>query len=466
MNRYTPLVWFRLLRTEMKATIRLSIPIVIGQLGIILMGVIDTLMLGRVSTTAIAASGASNNVFFLVTILGIGALAVVSPLVASADERKDKATCHLLLRSSLWMSIGLGVVLMLIQVVLTYYFEIFRQEAVVTTAAKTYLFWINFSIIPMMVFLGCKQFTDGVSATKVGMIVTWVGFAVNVVANGLLIFGHVKGAPNGLEGAGLGTLIARVVMMLLLLLYLIRHSTFKVYLQAIYTRATLLPRIKQLLKMGTSTAFAYFFESAAFATAGLLIGGFFGKEPQAAHQIAISVASITYMVISGLGVAGAIRVGQGFGTMNYAKLLKAGTTALAIGGVLMLVFCLLLISFPSFLVTLFLDFSQPNKTEVITIATTLMILAGFFQLSDGIQAVALGILRGIGDVRIPMIITFTAYWILGIPMGLLLGVVFEWGVVGIWWGLTAGLTFSALFLTLRFYKMVAKMRREATLALK
>ena len=449
----------RLYKPEIKANLSLSIPIIVGQLGIILMGVIDTLMIGRVGTTATAAAGASNNVFFLITILGIGAATVISPLVATAFQQKNLAECHLLLRVALTLGIVIGLLLTGIMWVLTAYFEIFRQEPQVSAEAQAYLAYVNFSIVPMLIFLAFKQFADGLSATAIGMRVTWIGFFTNTFANWLLIFGNWGFPALGLEGAGVGTLIARIVMMLCMAAYVMRLPRFREILQSIYPKQLFAPRATSVLTLGMSSSFAYFFESAAFASSCLLIGAYFGEAPQAAHQIVIAIASVTYMVISGIGTAGSIRVGQGLGRSSKGHILKAGTASLLLGGSLIVFFCILFIAFPYYFVAAFI-----NEPKVIAIAVGLMIVAGIFQVSDGIQAVALGILRGVSDVRIPMYITFFAYWVIGIPVGAILGIYLQLEALGVWIGLACGLTVSAVLLTKRFYQIVGRMFPETRLS--
>jgi multidrug resistance protein, MATE family len=232
--------------------------------------------------------------------------------------------------------------------------------------------------------------------------------------------------------------------------------------QALPQHDRLFPLVKKLFRLGLPGGFQFFFEVAAFSGAAVIIG-WLGKYPLAAHQVAINLASVTYMMASGFSAAGAIRVGEAVGMGSRQRVLQAGTVALAMSGGFMALCCLIFLSINQELVALYI-----NDPRVASIASSLVIIAGFFQLSDGIQVVGLGILRGIADVNIPTVITLFAYWIIGLPVGYLLGFSLGMNVQGIWIGLLIGLTVSAILLTVRFYRLSTSLsfssRSEASVA--
>jgi MATE family multidrug resistance protein len=417
------------------------------------MGVADTVMVGKLGAANLGAAGIANSVFFVIAVIGMGTLSVVAPQVATAKESRDPYQCSRLLRSSLWLGVIMGGILGGILFLLQEHFEIFRQKPEIDTLAKEYLFIIGISIVPMLLFMAAKQFTDGLSYTRVAMYVTVFGLFANVLLNWLFIFGNWGLPAWGLNGAGWATLLSRCLMALMMIGYVWRSSLFKTYIRPLPRHDRLLPLIRKLFRLGLPGGFQLFFEVAAFSGAAVIIG-WLGKYPLAAHQVAINLASVTYMMASGFSAAGAIRVGEAVGFGSRQRVLQAGTVALILSGGFMAVCCLTFLSANEFLVSLYI-----NDSIVTPIATSLIIIAGFFQLSDGIQVVGLGILRGIADVNVPTLITLFAYWVIGLPVGYLLAFHFDMNVQGIWIGLLIGLSISAVLLTVRFYRLSSSAAR-------
>jgi len=438
---------FRLYRSDVRSTLRLSYPIIIGQLGIVLMGVADTVMVGKLGAANLGASGIANSIFFVIAVIGMGTLSVVAPQVATAKESSDPYQCSRLLRSGLWLGVMMSVFLGAILLLLQQSFEIFRQKPEIDVLAKEYLLIISLSILPLLLFMAAKQFSDGLSYTKAAMNVTVMGLVLNVLLNWLFISGNWGFPAWGLKGAGIATLISRILMALMMMGYVRWSPLLKVHRRPLPAHDRLRPLVTKLLRLGLPGGFQLFFEVAAFSGAAVVIG-WLGKYPLAAHQVAINLASVTYMMASGFSAAGSIRVGEALGLGSRQRVLQAGTVALVLAGLFMAVCCLIFLSAGEWLVALYI--SDPL---VIPIATSLVIIAGFFQLSDGIQVVGLGILRGIADVNVPTLITLFAYWVIGLPVGYLLAFHYAMNVQGIWIGLLIGLTISAILLTLRFYRL-------------
>ena len=299
-------------------------------------------------------------------------------------------------------------------------------------------------------FNALRQLSDGLSKTRLAMVVTLSALLLNILLNWVLING-IWGFPRlELLGAGIATLISRIYMMAALWFFIKNDNYFKDYLLPVKENFNRL--VKQILKIGLPSGMQGFFEVAIFAGAVVIIG-WYGKYQQAAHQIAINMCSVTYMMVTGVAAAGGIRVGHFWGLKDRHMIILSGSTALAIGAAFMAFCAAVFFLFNNYLVQLY-----TTDTQVVPVAITLLIIGGFFQMSDGIQATALGILRGIADVNVPTGITLFAYWGVGLPIGIILGEWYGLKAAGVWIGLTAGLTASALLLCWRFYAMVKKIK--------
>lgn len=439
---------------EVKKTVSLAIPIIVAQLGSILMGVTDNIMVGHyLGKIGLGVAGIANSIAYVIASIGIGGLAVVAPLISKAKAERNIAEINRLFRAGLWAAFWFGLILGLIGFICVYFFEIFQQSAEINQKAPHFMSIILVSNVFMFVFAASKQLSDGLSRTYVAMMITILGLIINLILNILLINGYLGFPAMGLNGSATSTLITRILMVIAMLAYLFRAKTFKKYLQQKYKSLPVSDLVKQIFKIGVPSGLQFFFEIAAFSLAVIMMG-WLGENQLAAHQIAINVASTTYMMASGLGVAGGIRVGEGRGLKNIQKIKMSGNVALIIVGAFMTLMMILMIILKRFLIGLYI-----SDAEVIEIAVRLMLIAAVFQLSDGIQVVALGILRGISDVNIPTWITMFAYWVVALPLGYFLGFPLKQDAIGIWIGLWAGLTMSAVLLTARFYYLVRKMKK-------
>lgn len=435
---------------DIKETLLLGYPIIIAQLGIVLMGVADTIQVGEIGAAPLAASGIANSTFFLVIIIGIGILSIISPLLATAKSQDENEQCSLLLTNALRVSVWIALLTILVLFFLTFNFNWFNQKPEVEVLAIPYLYIITISALPMMLFIAARNFTDGLSYTKISMWITFIGVFLNVFLNWVLIHGKLGLPALGLNGAGYATLLTRIFMTVAILYYIFQTKVFEAYLVNFSIRNYHSAITTKILQLGIPAGMQYFFEMAAFVGAAMM-AGWIGVHQLAAHQIAINLSAITYMMASGLASAGAIRVGDAQGENSREKTLRAGTSAFVLATLLMTVACLVFIFLNYFLVGLYI-----SDVKVVEIAVILLIIAGFFQLSDGIQCVALGALRGLQDVNIPTFITLFAYWVVGIPFGYFLSFYLQMNVYGIWIGLSVGLTVSAVLLTTRFYWLAGK----------
>lgn len=432
---------------HIRETIHLSMPVVIGQLGNILMGVIDNLMIGDLGYNYLSAASFANGVFFIIIVFGMGITFAISPLVAEADAQGDTEMSESYLRQSIWIAIGSSAILGLLIYGSSFLFPYMNQPEEDVVLAQPYMEILSFSFMPMMLFLVFKQFADGLSVTIAAMQITLLGLVFNTFANWLLIYGNWGFPTLELNGAGYATLGSRIFMMVLMILYVAKSKRFEQYHPFRNLFSWHIPTIRKIIAIGLPSGLQFFFEVGAFAGAAIMVG-WIGAPERAAHQIVISLAATTYMFSSGIAAGTSIRVGNALGRKDMLNVERAGYTGIFLSAVFMLTMALVFVIGKNFFPSFFID-----DPYVLEIAATLMLIGAFFQLFDGVQVVALGALRGIQDVRIPTIITFIAYWVIALPVGYSLAFVFDMGVNGLWYSFVVGLGFAAIFLVWRFWKM-------------
>ncbi len=440
-------------RNEAKTMLHIGMPIVIGQLGLVAMGVADTIQVGMIAekgAVCVAAAGVANSLFFTIAIIGLIALGVVAPMISKARSENNSLKINSLYQSTLRVALFLSAVISLIICAVAYFLDIFEQDPEVTALAKPYAYIVAVSVLPMFLFLALRQLSDGFGRTRLAMIVTISALLLNIVLNHIFINGFWFIPRLELLGAGVATLLSRIYMVLAMWFAVHRNKEFAPFLKQKATETGNL--IRHILKIGLPAGLQGFFEVAVFAGAVLIIG-WSGKYQQAAHLIAINLCSVTYMMVTGLAAAGGIRVGHFWGLHEREGMRVAGNTALGLSGGFMLLCAILFIIFNKWFIGLYTD-----DANVVPIAVQLLIIGGFFQISDGLQATALGLLRGVSDVNLPTFITLFSYWIVGLPIGYFLSEYYGLKASGVWIGLTAGLTASALLLNWRFYRLVRRIK--------
>lgn len=435
---------FLTIRKEVLQTISLAYPVIIGQLGIIMMGVVDSIMVGKLGPVPLAAASLGNSLIFIILIIGIGCSIVISPLIAILVGSKRYSECGVYFRQSLLVNVVLSFIMLAIILIGVNFINHLDQPPEVVNLAIIYMTIVGFSAIPLMIFQTYKQFIEGLSVMKPAMIISIVANIINAFVNWVLIFGELGFPKLGLAGAAWATFASRIFMALVLMVYVMYNKKYKQFDVSFHFRGVNFPIIKKILRLGLPSGFQYFFEVGAFSFAVIMIG-WIGANQLAAHQIAINLASISFMGVLGISQAASIRVGNAMGERNIQNIRKAGFTAIVLGASIMSLSGIIFIVFNQFLPTLYI-----SDKEVISIASRLIIIAALFQLSDGTQAVGIGVLRGLMDIKGPTIITFIAYWVISLPVGYLLGFTFNLGVDGVWIGLLIGLTVSAVLLTFRF----------------
>lgn len=425
----------------------LSSPIMLGQLGIVLMGVFDVAMLGGYNTDHQAAVAVSNGVFLLFFLFGMGVLFSLAPLIAIAVGKKRPDEGYTIFKSGIVVSLILAAAMIGFSYLIAENFHYLKQDKNVEVLAIQYLKIVAWSVLPMFLFVVGRQFTDGLSKTWIAMVITIIALPINVFFNWLLISGNWGMPEMGAEGAAISTFIARGFMAVVMMAYILfagKMKKFRVKGQSPFTY------VRQVFVMGIPIGFQFFFEVGVFTVANIFAGNL-GAVPLAAHNVALSIASITFMVASGLSAGGSIMIGNAYGENNWPKMKRVGKVFLGAISAFMLICALLFVLFNYFFSSAFSD-----DVQVVELAAILLLYAAFFQLSDGIQVVSLGLLRGMKDVLFPSVVTFIAYWIIGIPVCYFGAFYFGLGTEGIWIGLSVGLTISAIILSVRFFKLVQK----------
>lgn len=429
-----------------KENLHLALPIVGSQVGHTLVHMADSIIVGHFTdTTQLAAVSLVNSIFILILVIGLGISYGLTPLIAQENGRQNYEECGRLLSNSLIINVLIGIVLyFLVHFGVLLVIDHLDQTPAVVSYAKPYLGLLSVSIIPLLIFQTFKQFAEGLGFTKQAMFVSIWGNALNITLGIIFVKGMFGIKPMGVSGVGWSTLIDRLLMATVMCIYVLRSKHFKKYLT--HFRITFIDKVRaiKIIKIGAPVAMQYSFEISAFSGAAVLIGTI-GATEQAAHQIAISLAAMTYMMASGVASAATIKTGTNFGKKNFDDLRKSAIASYHV--ILLFMTCSAIIFV---LAHNFMPFIYTEDLSVVAIAAQLLIIAGFFQLFDGTQVVGLGVLRGLGDVNIPTFITFLAYWVVGIPVGYLLGFKFHLGVNGIWYGLTFGLLTASILLFLRF----------------
>ena len=437
--------------SEVNKTITLAIPIIMGELAQMSLHLIDTAMVGNIGYKQLAAASLVMTAANIPFVIGIGMTISVSQLVSMANGRRD----HQLISHYLFNGFILCMVFALvISGALVFGRNILKhldQDPQVVELALPFMTLVGLSVIPMLLFMTLKQFTDGLEYTKTAMMLSIASMPVNIFLNWLLIYGNWGFPRLELVGAGYATLITRTLIFVVLGLIILKHQTFSRFVAVRQRQWKFnLKTMRELLRIGIPSSLQLGVEISAFAVSGIIIGTI-GAVSQAAHQIALSCAAFTFMVSMGLSQAGSIRVSNAYGRGEWNKISEIGKTtlftALLYGG-----FCA--ICFVIFRWQLPLIFN--GNPEVVQMSALLLLFAAVFQISDATQASGAGMLRGIKDVKLPTLLITLAYWVIGLPIGWLFAFHYKMGAAGMWLGLIIGLTLSSVFLSVRFLNMVKK----------
>ncbi|MCE2894591.1 MAG: MATE family efflux transporter [Flammeovirgaceae bacterium] len=435
-----------------KEGLHLAYPVMLSQLGHVTMGVADNIMVGNLGAANLAGAGLANVAFNFLLLFGIGVSYAITPLVSTADGERDDTKIASILKHGLLINLCNSLILVVIVLIGMNVLYHINQPPEVVVLSIPYLSIITFSLIPILVFQTFRQFTEGLSLTRIAMIIVITANVVNIGLNYLLIYGHGGFPALGLNGAGYATLTSRILMAVVFAGYVYLAPRFKKFRNGFsignYSKALL----NKMLHIGIPAGMQFIFEVAAFDFS-LVMMGWLGTQALAAHQIAINLATISYMTTSGLAAAATIRVSHFLGKKDFSNLRQSAYSLLGVALLIMTAWAIFFIVGRNFLPLLYV-----HDAEVIAIAGPLLVIAGLFQLSDGAQVVCIGALRGLQDVKIPSLLIFISYWIIGLPLGYLLAFVLGWGAIGIWLGLLLGLTLTATAMFLRFKKLAGSLK--------
>ena len=444
---------FAALIKEFSYNWKLAAPVIMGMLGHTFVGLVDNIMVGQLGSAELAAVSLGNSFFFVAMSLGIGFSTAITPLVAEADSEGDFKKGKSAFKHGLFLCIVLSLVLFGLILLAKPLMYFMKQPEEVVALTMPYLDVIAVSLIPLIIFQGFKQFSDGLSLTKHAMYATIVANAINIALNYLLIFGKFGFPKMGIVGAGVGTLVSRVSMIVIIWILLKNTKEARAFVTNIKLFILNRGMLKKILNLGLPSAMQMFFEVAIF-TSAIWLSGLLGKNAQAANQIALNLSSMTFMIAMGLSVTAMIRVGNQKGLKNYLELQRIAKSIFLMGLMFASIFALLFLIFHDVFPALYLDLEDVNNyldnQEVVAIASKLLVIAALFQISDSTQVVFLGALRGLQDVKIPTLLTFVSYWMIGFPTSYFLGKDTAYGSTGIWIGLLVGLATASIFLYLRF----------------
>lgn len=421
--------------------VRLAVPVVVVQVGLMFMGVVDTLMVGRLSAADLAAVSLGNLYFFLFVVFGMGVLLSLDPVVSQAVGAEDDEAVARGIQRGLILAVGLSILtiagLLPAHPVLT----ALRQPDDVVPLAAGYARAVIAGVFPFLAFVVFRQTLQAMGRLKAIVVAVVAANLMNVLLNWTLVMGNLGAPRMGAVGTGWASSISRWT--LLLILILLARRTLVPLLRPFRPGVRELAPLLRMLRLGTPIGFQLMLEYGAFAFTGILVG-LLGTVPMAAHQIAINLASLTFMVPLGVGQATAVLVGRAVGRGNPEGARRAASAGLVAGGAFMAASAAAFLLVPYGLARLY-----TTEGVVLALAATLIPIAGIFQVSDGLQVVAAGVLRGVGDTRVPAVANAAGFWLLGIPVGLLLGFKSGMGAVGLWWGLAVGLGAVAVFMVVR-----------------
>lgn len=432
---------FTLFNTEFRALMELALPVAVVQVGLMGMGVIDSIMVGHVSASALAAVALGNIYFFNVIVFAMGTLFALDPIVAQAVGARDDPAVTRGIQRGLALSLALSVLSALLMAPAAHVITLARQPAEIVPDAAAYVHISIAGVLPFLAFVVLRQSLQAMNRLAPIVITIFAANVLNAGLNWVFIYGHLGSPALGVEGSAIATVVSRWIMFAGLLALAwpalhphvssLRHDTLR-------TRP-----LMRMLALAVPIGFQQVLEVGAFGSIGLLMG-LFGTAQVAAHQIAIQLASLTFMVPVGISTAAAVRVGHAIGARDSDRARSAARVAFLCGVAFMSLAALTFLTVPGWLARLF-----TGDAAVIGIASLLIPVAGVFQVFDGIQAVAAGVLRGIGDTRAPLAAMLVGYWLIGLPVSLYLGFRTGAGPIGLWWGFVAGLSSVALFLSLR-----------------
>ncbi|BBE20874.1 hypothetical protein AQPE_5069 [Aquipluma nitroreducens] len=433
-----------------RKNLTLAIPVIFSQLGQVTVNLADNMMVGHVGTTELAAASFAINIFHIGMLFGLGLTLGLTPLVGQSFSARNKRNTASWFKNGVLVYFAASIVLSIFMSVLVLFMNRMGQsDEVVQKAIPYYLIQVS-SLVPLMLFFSVKQFFEGIGNTKIAMVITIGANLLNIGLNYVLIYGEMGFPALGLNGAGYATLISRIIMPIVFVLIILKQKDFKGYLtDALHSGFEKL-KIRRIISIGLPIGLQMVIEILAFSLGAIMLG-WISKESLAGHQVAISMAAMTYMISFGLASGTTIRVSHAFGEHDLKEVKHAVFASLHMVIVFMSLMGILFVLLRNQVPLLF-----TSDPAVIKVAAGLLIVGAFFQIFDGIQVVLLGALRGIADVRIPMFMAFFSYIVVSLPISYLLAFVFNFGYSGVWIGFIFGLSTAAILFGLRLRNQIRK----------
>lgn len=443
------------IRTEIKESLRLTIPLASAQVAQAATGFVDTVMMGWLGQETIAAGGLAATTFTTLLVTTTGVVVGLSPLVAEAYGSGYNKRIQQLTRQGIWLSLLVAIPVMLLLGHIDYLMRHLGQAATTVTLAKTYLDVMLWGFFPALMFAMLKSVVSSLSQTRPVIVIVVVGTAFNAIANYILGFGKLGFTALGLKGIALASALSQWLMLLLLIIYILKHSQLRSY-QLFANLHQLEPKIlREILWIGVPIAISFAFEVGLFTVTTYLMG-VLGTDVLAAHQIVFQTIALIFMVPLGMSFATTIRVGQWNGQQNSKGVRRAAYISIWLGAMFMTIMAIALLAFPRQVIALYLDVENPENARVISLATSMLTIAALSQILDGVQTTAAGALRGLKDTRVPMLLSFLAFWGVGLTSGYLLGFQLGFSGVGLWLGQLLGVAVSAGVFVWRFRRLMSE----------
>lgn len=443
------------IQTEIKESLRLTIPLASAQVAQAATGFVDTVMMGWLGQETIAAGGLAATTFTTLLVTTTGVVVGLSPLIAEAYGSGYKKRIQQLTRQGIWLSLLVAIPVMLLLGHIDYLMRHLGQAATTVTLAKTYLDVILWGFFPALMFAMLKSVVSSLSQTRPVIVIVVAGTVFNAIANYILGFGKLGFTALGLKGIALASALSQWLILLLLIIYILKHSQLKSY-QLFANLHQLEPKIlREILWIGVPIAISFAFEVGLFTVTTYLMG-VLGTDVLAAHQIVFQTIALIFMVPLGMSFATTIRVGQWNGQQNSKGVRRAAYVSIWLGAMFMTIMAITLLVFPRQVIALYLDVDNPENARVISLATSMLTIAALSQILDGVQTTAAGALRGLKDTRVPMLLSFLAFWGVGLTSGYLLGFQLGFSGVGLWLGQLLGVAVSAGVFVWRFRRLMSE----------
>ncbi|MGL5786916.1 MAG: MATE family efflux transporter [Bacteroidales bacterium] len=437
-------------KSEYRRNIELAAPILLAQAGQVLVQYADTIMVGRIGVDALAAASFGGSIAMLCLLICMGVSMGLTPIVGKLYSGGNHRDSSHFFQNSIVVNLLLAVILSILFYGISFLFSDMGQTPEVVEYSLPYYRMLIYSVVPYMLFLTFKQFTEGVGNTKISMIITIAANLINILFNYLLIYGKGGFPELGIEGAGIATLLSRIAMPLFFVFYYLRNHTYKRYLCFFRKSAFSRKRVMDLCRMGFPIGLQFTMEHSAFMFNTIMMG-WFGAAALAAHQITLQTTLFGFMIATGISNATMIRVSHEYGKRNYLGAKRAASASFHI-----------ITLFMSFMAIVYYFLREPvagiftSDPQVIEIASSLLIIGAVYQISDGLQLVSVGALRGIGDVKVPMYYSFFCYMIASLATAYLFGFKLGFGENGLWYGFVAGLSLACVLYLTRWTNCIQK----------